>query len=84
MPMDRDLFEHYLGDATRRGPAPDDAFTGAAGGAACGDLARLSLTIEDAKVESVSFDSEGCAATRAVTAALAEAIEGEPVLAAAS
>ncbi len=78
--MDRELFEHYLGDDSRRGPAPDGAFTGAAGGAACGDLSRLSLTIADGLVASVSFDTEGCAATAAVTAAVAEAIEGAPVL----
>ncbi len=78
--MDRDLFEHYLGDETRRGPVPDGAFTGAAGGAACGDLARLSLTIDDGLVGSVSFDSEGCAATRAATAAVAEVVDGGPVL----
>ena len=80
MPMDRELVEHYLADETRRGPAPVDAFTGAAGGAACGDLARLSLSIANGTVESVTFDSEGCAATRAATAAVAEAVEGAPVL----
>ncbi len=82
--MDRDLFEHYLGDETRRGPAPDGAYTGAAGGAACGDLARISFTIGDGRVESVTFESEGCGATRAATAAVAEAIDGEPVLRAAA
>lgn len=78
--MDRELFEHYLADGARRGPVPDGAFTGAAGGAACGDLARLSLSLADGVVESVTFDSEGCGATRAATAAIAEAVEGAPVL----
>ena len=78
--MDRELFEHYLGDETRRGPASEDAFTGAAGGAACGDLARISLTIAGGLVESATFDAEGCGATRAATAALAETVEGAPVL----
>jgi tRNA-uridine 2-sulfurtransferase len=78
--VDRELFEHYLADETRRGAAPDDAFTGAAGGAACGDLARLSLSLADGVVDSVTFDSEGCGATRAATAAIAEAVEGGPVL----
>jgi tRNA-specific 2-thiouridylase len=82
--MDRELFDHFLRDESRRGPAPDDAFTGAAGGAACGDLSRLSLSIEGGRVSSVSFDTEGCGATRAATAALAEAIEGATVLEAAS
>ncbi|HTR74479.1 MAG TPA: tRNA 2-thiouridine(34) synthase MnmA [Solirubrobacterales bacterium] len=82
--MDRELFDHFLRDDSRRGPAPGDAFTGAAGGAACGDLARLSLTIDDGRIPSVTFDTEGCGATRAATAALAEAIEGATVLEAAT
>jgi tRNA-specific 2-thiouridylase len=82
--MDRELFDHFLRDESRRGPTPDDAFTGAAGGAACGDLSRLSLSIEGGRVSSVFFDTEGCGATRAATAALAEAIEGATVLEAAS
>jgi tRNA-specific 2-thiouridylase len=82
--MDRELFDHYLHDETRLGPAADGAFTGAAGGAACGDLSRLSLTVADGRVASVSFDAEGCGATRAATAAVAEIIEGVPVLEAAA
>jgi tRNA-uridine 2-sulfurtransferase len=82
--MDRELFDHFLRDETRRGPAPDGAFTGAAGGAACGDVSRLSLTVEGGRIASVTFDTEGCGATRAATAALAETIEGGTVLEAAS
>jgi tRNA-specific 2-thiouridylase len=81
--MDRELFEHYLADATRRGPSPDGAFTGAAGGAACGDLARISLSLADGRVASVTFDTEGCGATRAAVAAVAEAVDGDSVLEAA-
>jgi tRNA-uridine 2-sulfurtransferase len=81
--MDRELFDHFLHDESRRGPATDDAFTGAAGGAACGDVSRLSLTVGDGRIASVSFDTEGCGATRAATAALAETIEGATVLEAA-
>jgi tRNA-specific 2-thiouridylase len=82
--MRQELFEHYLRDGSRCGPAPAGAFTGAAGGAACGDLARISLSIEDGRVAGVSFDTEGCGAMRAATAAAAELVEGEAVLAAAS
>jgi tRNA-uridine 2-sulfurtransferase len=82
--MDRELFDHFLHDESRRGSAPDDAFTGAAGGAACGDLSRLSLTIADGRIASVTFDTEGCGATRAATAALAETIEGATILKAAA
>ena len=70
--MDRELFEHYLRDDSRRGPAADGAFTGAAGGAACGDLSRISLIVEDGRIAAVSFDAEGCGATSRATAAVAE------------
>jgi tRNA-specific 2-thiouridylase len=82
--MDRELFDHYLHDEARLGPAVDGAFIGAAGGAACGDLSRISLTIEDGRIEAATFDAEGCGATRAATAAVAELIDGEPVLTAAA
>ncbi|HEY4778981.1 MAG TPA: tRNA 2-thiouridine(34) synthase MnmA [Solirubrobacterales bacterium] len=82
--MDRELFENYLSDESRRGAAVDGAFTGAAGGAACGDLARVSFLIEDERIASVSFDAEGCGATVAATAAVAEMVDGAPVLEAAA
>ncbi len=78
--MDRELFESYLRDVSRRGPAADGAFTGAAGGAACGDLARISFLVEDGRLTSISCDAEGCGATIAATAAVAEAIDGTEVL----
>jgi tRNA-uridine 2-sulfurtransferase len=82
--MDREQFDHYLHDEARRGPAADGAFTGAAGGAGCGDLSRISLTVEDGRIAAVSFDAEGCGSTRAATAAVAELVDGEPILTAAS
>ena len=78
--MDRELFEHYFEDEARRGPAAEGAFTGAAGGAACGDYSRVSLTVEAGRIASASFDTEGCGATRAATAAVAEMVDGAPVL----
>jgi tRNA-uridine 2-sulfurtransferase len=82
--MDRELLEHYLSDESRRGAAVDGAFTGAAGGAACGDLARISFLVEDERIASVSFDAEGCGATMAATAAIAEMVDGAPALEAAA
>ncbi len=82
--MDRELFEHYLGDESRRGAPAADAFTGAAGGAACGDLSRVSLSIDGARIAAVSFDAEGCGATKAASAAVAEMVDGAPVLEAAT
>src|SRR4051794_38937910 len=78
--MDRELFEHYLSDESRRGPVAEGAFTGAAGGAACGDLSRISFSVAEGRIESATFDAEGCGATKAATAAVAETIDGAPVL----
>ncbi len=81
--MSKELFEAYLRDESRVGPVGNGAFTGAAGGAACGDLARISLEIEDGVIARVTFDAEGCGATRAATAAVAEMVDGVAVLEAA-
>ena len=63
---------------------PAGAFTGAAGGAPCGDLVRLSVVIEDGVIDAVTFDAEGCAAATAAAAAVAELADGEGVLGAAA
>jgi tRNA-uridine 2-sulfurtransferase len=75
-----EAIEHYLSDESRRGPAPPRAFDGAAGGAACGDLVRMSLAVAGGRVAAVTFDAEGCATTRAAAAATAELAEGEALL----
>ena len=81
--MSRELFETYLRDESRIGPPAPAAFTGAAGGAACGDVSRFSLAIEGGRIATVTCDAEGCGATRAATAAVAEMVDGEPVIEAA-
>jgi tRNA-specific 2-thiouridylase len=78
-----EALEHYLRDQSRCGPAPDGAFTGAAGGAQCGDLVRISIAANDGRIDRVTFDAEGCGATRAAAAAAAETVEGEPIIGAA-
>src|SRR3954451_1187789 len=78
--MSQEIFEAYLRDRSRVGPAGEGSFTGAAGGAACGDLSRVSLAVEGGVATRVTFDAEGCGATRAATAAVAEMVEGEAVL----
>jgi len=74
------LFETYLRDETRLGAPPDGAFTGAAGGAACGDLSRISLALDGGRVVDATFDAEGCGATRAATAAAVDLVCGEVVI----
>ncbi len=82
--MERELFEHYLSDESRRGAPADGSFTGAAGGAACGDLSRISFLVEGKRIARVTYETEGCGATKAATAAVAEMVDGERVLAAAA
>jgi len=43
-------------------------------------LSRLSLSVEEGAVAGVTFDAEGCGATRAATAAVAEMVDGAAVL----
>ena len=72
--------QDYVSDNTYLGPPGDGSFSGAAGGAACGDLARISPLIEDGRIVSITFDAEGCAATRAACACLCEMADGKTVL----
>jgi tRNA-specific 2-thiouridylase len=81
--MGTDAFEYFLSDDSRRGEPPAGSCSGAAGGAPCGDLIRVSLTIEDGRVEAARFDAEGCSAAIAAGAAVAESVEGRAVLEAA-
>ena len=57
--MDTEAFQHYLSDTSRRAAPLADGFDGAAGGAPCGDLVRLSLEVRDGSIARVSFDAEG-------------------------
>jgi len=81
--VDAEAFGHFLADPTRRGEPPRGAFSGAAGGAPCGDLVRVSLVVDDGRVRVARFDAEGCAAAQAAGAAVAELAEGATVLEAA-
>ena len=70
-----------------RGHSPAGAFTGAAGGAACGDLIRISIAIDpdspDATIVDAGFDASGCGASIAAGSAVVGLLRGIPLLAAA-
>jgi tRNA-specific 2-thiouridylase len=67
-----------------RGHCPDDAFTGAAGGAACGDLIRVSIALDrdspDARIADAGFDASGCGATLAAGSATVSLVRDTPLL----
>jgi tRNA-specific 2-thiouridylase len=67
-----------------RGHTPADGFTGAAGGAACGDLIRISLAVDpssaDGRIDDAGFDASGCGATVAAGSATVGMIRSLPLL----
>jgi tRNA-specific 2-thiouridylase len=75
----RGLAEH-LEYPVGRGNAPDDAFSGAAGGAACGDLVRISLRVDGERIGAAGYDASGCGATIAAGSAAVALVEGAHVL----
>lgn len=72
-----------------RGHTPAGAFTGAAGGAACGDLVRVSLALaqgtagREARIQDAGFDASGCGAAIAAGSATVALISGRTLLEAA-
>jgi tRNA-specific 2-thiouridylase len=70
-----------------RGHTPADAFTGAAGGAACGDLIRISLAIDSncpaGTISDAGFDASGCGTSIAAGSATVALLRGAPLLQAA-
>jgi tRNA-specific 2-thiouridylase len=70
-----------------RGHTPADACTGAAGGAACGDLVRVSVALDphdrDGRIVGAGFDASGCGATVAAGSAAVSLVRGAPLLQAA-
>jgi tRNA-specific 2-thiouridylase len=86
MAVETQLAQHLEAPAAR-GHTPADAFTGAAGGAACGDLVRVSLAIDptdpQGRVVDAGFDASGCGAAIAAGSAAVALVRGAPLLQAA-
>jgi tRNA-uridine 2-sulfurtransferase len=74
------LLEQHLTHPRGKGRLADAPHTGAAGGAACGDLIRISVRVEGDRVAAAGFEASGCAAARAAGSAVVELVEGAPVL----
>jgi tRNA-uridine 2-sulfurtransferase len=77
-------FAEHLDAPTGKGALAGAAHTGAAGGAACGDLVRIAVRIEGEAIAEAGFDAEGCGALTAAASATVERIEGAPFLSACS
>jgi tRNA-uridine 2-sulfurtransferase len=72
--------EHPIG----RGHVPEDACTGAAGGAACGDLIRVSVALDgdspEGLIADAGFDASGCGAAIAAGSAVVALVRGKRLL----
>jgi tRNA-specific 2-thiouridylase len=73
-------FADHLEHPRSRGPAPVGAASGAAGGAACGDLVRISLRVEGERIAAASFEASGCGAALAAGSAAVALVDGSRVL----
>jgi tRNA-uridine 2-sulfurtransferase len=76
-------FELHLSEPRGRGALAEWPHTGAAGGAACGDLVRIAVRVEGDRIVEAGFDAEGCGAALAAGSAVVELVEGNPFLQAA-
>jgi tRNA-specific 2-thiouridylase len=76
-------FEHHLSAPRGLGALAGWPHAGAAGGAACGDLIRVTVRVEGDRVAEAGFDAEGCGAARAAGSAVVELVEGRRFLEAA-
>jgi tRNA-uridine 2-sulfurtransferase len=85
--MDVEAFTTHLQQPQLRGHTPEGAHTGAAGGAACGDMIRVSLRIDSddaqGRIADAGFDASGCGAAIAAGSAAVALVRGRPLLAAA-
>jgi tRNA-uridine 2-sulfurtransferase len=83
----RERLAEHLERPLGRGHSPTGCCTGAAGGAACGDLIRISLAIDphssDGQIHDAGFDASGCGAVVAAGSAAVGLLRGTPLLAAA-
>ncbi|HVW18505.1 MAG TPA: tRNA 2-thiouridine(34) synthase MnmA [Solirubrobacteraceae bacterium] len=78
--MADERFEEHLLHPEGRGDRPTGARDGVAGGAACGDLVRVSLRVEGDRVAAAGFDASGCGAAIAAGSAATSLARGRSLL----
>ncbi len=77
---DLDAFREHSEHPTGRDHVPAHAWTGAAGGAPCGDLVRINLAVNGAHVADAGFAAAGCGAAHAAGSATVALARGAHVL----
>jgi tRNA-specific 2-thiouridylase len=79
----RRAFEEHLTGPRGRGSLAAARFSGAAGGAACGDLIRVSVRLAGGRIAEAGFDASGCDAVVAAGSAVVSLVEDSAFLEAA-
>lgn len=75
-----DALEHHLDAPVGRGHRPRGGATGAAGGAACGDLVAVTVALDRGRVADAGFEAHGCGAAHAAGSAAVALVRGRPLL----
>jgi tRNA-uridine 2-sulfurtransferase len=75
-----DSLREHLEYPAGLGVRPAGAHDGAAGGAACGDLIRVSLCVNGDRVAAAGFEASGCGTMTAAGSATVTLVEGATVL----
>jgi tRNA-specific 2-thiouridylase len=82
--MSVEALTEHLQRPLGQGHLPDGACTGAAGGAACGDVIRVSLVVDpespDGRIQDVGFDASGCGTVIAAGSAAVSLVSGSSLL----
>jgi len=81
--VDALAFEHHLLSPQGLGRLPASGFAVTAGGAACCDQIRLSVSLSGDRVDDAGFVAEGCGAATAAGSAAVTLVRGRPLLEAA-
>jgi tRNA-uridine 2-sulfurtransferase len=81
--LGRMSFEQHLREPHARGPVPDGAQVGSAGGHVCGDIVRIAVVPGGGRVGAITFEADGCGATHAAASACTLLADGAPLLEAA-
>ena len=81
--MDALAFEHHLASPQGRGRRPRGGHDGAAGGAACGDLVRITVAVAGDRIADAGFEGSGCGAAQAAGSAVVALVRDRSVLEAA-
>ncbi|HEY2159978.1 MAG TPA: tRNA 2-thiouridine(34) synthase MnmA [Solirubrobacteraceae bacterium] len=81
--MDALAFEHHLNSPQGQGRLPEDGFAVTAGGYACCDEVRISVSVRNDTVKDAGFEAHGCGAATAAGSAAVSLVRGRTVLEAA-